>query len=121
MVLALFCLATASGVYQCCEDGALMRPRGYCTGSSKRINRNCTNGHFLLKDIILNGTMLATQDSPNFIFAEDPEEPKDLPFKPYAVSQCDRRLLTTTVIDETKSGTDGLLRSTLGHKRNGLI
>lgn len=34
---------------------------------------NCSSGHMLLKDVILNGFKVSTQDSPGYVFVENPD------------------------------------------------
>ncbi|CAK1553907.1 unnamed protein product [Leptosia nina] len=58
---------------QCCPDNVLMRPGGYCGNQPNRVNINCTLGHMLLKDVVLDGTKVSTQDSPGYIFVENPD------------------------------------------------
>ncbi|XP_047512978.1 G-protein coupled receptor Mth-like [Pieris napi] len=59
------------GLKQCCPDNVVMRSGGYCR--TTRVNMNCTLGHMLLKDVIVNGTSLSTMDSPGYAFTDDPD------------------------------------------------
>lgn len=63
-------LGVALSARQCCENGELLMPRGKC-GTQNITALNCTNGRFLLREIILNGNKVSTQDSPSFVFVED--------------------------------------------------
>ncbi|CAK1583626.1 unnamed protein product [Parnassius mnemosyne] len=73
----LFLFLGCSGVLSarlCCTNNETIKFRGFCGDESKRIDLNCTNGRMLLKDIILEGNKVSTQDSPGFVFVEDPNE-----------------------------------------------
>ncbi|XP_023940357.2 probable G-protein coupled receptor Mth-like 3 [Bicyclus anynana] len=74
LMLLLMISGLASSASPCCPNNEIIRPRGYCRdNSTDRINLNCKIGHMLLKDIILDGNKVSTQDSPKFIFVEDPD------------------------------------------------
>ncbi|KAF9411349.1 hypothetical protein HW555_009849 [Spodoptera exigua] len=51
----------------------MLIPKGFC-GTEKMTAINCTNGRIVLRDIILDGTKVSTQDSPGFVFVEDPNQ-----------------------------------------------
>lgn len=77
--LILIALLGCSVVYgtmytQCCPEGKLILQGGYCENNTQRISLNCTVGHMLLKDIVLNGTKVSTIDTPKFIIVEDTKE-----------------------------------------------
>ncbi|XP_063387762.1 G-protein coupled receptor Mth2-like [Cydia fagiglandana] len=73
LLLVVFCHGVVSVNY-CCPDHEILRPGGFCGESKKRVNLNCTLGHMLLKEVIVDGTKLYTEDAPNFVIAEDPAE-----------------------------------------------
>ncbi|KAI8425072.1 hypothetical protein MSG28_006938, partial [Choristoneura fumiferana] len=52
----------------------LVRRGGYCGTSLSRISLNCSIGHMLLKDVIVSGTKLSTEDTPDLITVEDPSQ-----------------------------------------------
>ncbi|KAH9631595.1 hypothetical protein HF086_004362 [Spodoptera exigua] len=60
-------------VTPCCPNGEMLIPKGFC-GTEKMTAINCTNGRIVLRDIILDGTKVSTQDSPGFVFVEDPNQ-----------------------------------------------
>ncbi|XP_028036704.1 probable G-protein coupled receptor Mth-like 2 [Bombyx mandarina] len=72
-LFVLLCCGIVVFGKQCCPDGVIISPRGKC-GTEPMVSMNCSNGRLLLKDIILNGNKVSTQDTPDFVFAEDPDE-----------------------------------------------
>ncbi|XP_023940356.2 probable G-protein coupled receptor Mth-like 3 [Bicyclus anynana] len=73
LLLLLVVSGLASSASPCCPNNDIIRPRGYCRdNSTDRINLNCENSYMLLKDIILDGNKVSTQDSPEVVIVEDP-------------------------------------------------
>ncbi|XP_026735178.1 probable G-protein coupled receptor Mth-like 3 [Trichoplusia ni] len=66
------CSAVLS-VQPCCPNNATLLPKGFC-GTERMTKLNCTHGRMVLRDIILQGTKVSTQDSPSFVFVEDPNQ-----------------------------------------------
>ncbi|KAJ8713999.1 hypothetical protein PYW08_007619 [Mythimna loreyi] len=58
---------------QCCPNDEILMPKGYC-GTEKMTVLNCTHGRMVLREVILDGTKVSTQDSPGYVFVEDPEQ-----------------------------------------------
>ncbi|XP_073950462.1 probable G-protein coupled receptor Mth-like 3 [Choristoneura fumiferana] len=73
ILLLLLCGGVLS-LNQCCPPGELVRRGGYCGTSLSRISLNCSIGHMLLKDVIVSGTKLSTEDTPDLITVEDPSQ-----------------------------------------------
>ncbi|CAH0728340.1 unnamed protein product, partial [Brenthis ino] len=70
--LLLAVSGTALSADLCCKNDEIIWSKGFCGNTTNRIQRNCTLGHILLKDIILHGDKLSTEDTPEYIFVEDP-------------------------------------------------
>lgn len=73
LLLLLLCGGVLS-LNQCCPPGQIVRRGGYCGTSLFRISLNCSFGHMLLKHVIVSGTKLSTEDSPDLVTAEDPSQ-----------------------------------------------
>lgn len=73
LLLLLLSCGVALSVKQCCPGGEIVKQKGYCNAQHK-VDINCSNGRLLLEDIILDGDKVSTQDSPGFIFVEDPSQ-----------------------------------------------
>ncbi|XP_030024665.1 probable G-protein coupled receptor Mth-like 3 [Manduca sexta] len=69
--LTLITGGIATSARECCPGGGIMTTRGKC-GDQPMAKMNCTIGRMLLKDAIFNGDKVSTQDSPDFVFVEDP-------------------------------------------------
>ncbi|XP_047537058.1 probable G-protein coupled receptor Mth-like 3 [Vanessa atalanta] len=72
IILLFSLIGLALSTNPCCVNDEIIRPRGFCGNATSKINMHCTLGHMLLKDVILNGYKVSTQDSPSYVFVEDP-------------------------------------------------
>ncbi|XP_038206470.1 probable G-protein coupled receptor Mth-like 3 isoform X1 [Zerene cesonia] len=78
MKKTLFLLLLSCGLSlsakQCCPNNQLIRPKGYCDDELKyRIFMNCTSGHMLLRDVVVDGDKISTMDYPGYVFSDNPD------------------------------------------------
>ncbi|XP_059053293.1 probable G-protein coupled receptor Mth-like 1 isoform X2 [Achroia grisella] len=73
LFLVLISCGVALSAKQCCPNGEILRPKGFC-GDTHMETLNCKEGKLLLRDVILKGDKVSTVDTPNFVFVDDPEQ-----------------------------------------------
>lgn len=66
-------LTYASEKQQCCLNGEVITSKGVnaTCGNERLLKMNCTAGRMLLKEIIIKGDKVSTQDAPDITFVED--------------------------------------------------
>ncbi|KAM3962511.1 putative G-protein coupled receptor Mth-like 3 [Aphomia sociella] len=73
LLLLLTSCGLALSANQCCPNGEILMPGGYC-GEVLMTVLDCKDRKMLLRDIVLNGDKVSTVDTPKFTFVEDPEQ-----------------------------------------------